>query len=97
MIDEINNILLANIQYIACKYNSGLEQVTLELVPDIILEELEDGFHQWAAQYDRWDDTSYRPVNEDDVRGSYTFNVENPVSNITKIKQDGTSKTRAVS
>ena len=30
-------------QYIACKYNRGLEQVTLELAPDIILEE-EYGF-----------------------------------------------------
>ena len=34
-------------QYIGCKYNGGLEQVTLELVPNIILEEEEeDRFHQ---------------------------------------------------
>ena len=33
-------------QYIAYKYNGGLEQVTLELVPNIILIEKEDGFHQ---------------------------------------------------
>ena len=26
-------------QYIACKYDGGVEQVTLELVPDILLEE----------------------------------------------------------
>ena len=32
-------------QYIACKYNSGLEQVTLELVPNITLEKGKDGFH----------------------------------------------------
>ena len=31
-------------QYIASKYNGGLEQVTLELVPNIILEEEEDIF-----------------------------------------------------
>ena len=41
----------------ARKYNAGLEQVTLELVPDIILEEEEDddGFYQWAGKYDQWD------------------------------------------
>ena len=33
-------------QYIGCKYNGGLEQVKIQLVPDIILEkeEEEDGF-----------------------------------------------------
>ena len=34
--------------YIGRKYNGGLEQVALELVPDIILEEEEDGFYQWV-------------------------------------------------
>ena len=29
-------------QYIACKYNGGLEQVTLGLVPHVILEEEEE-------------------------------------------------------
>ena len=33
-------------QYIGYKYNDGLEQITLELVPNIILEEEEDSFHQ---------------------------------------------------
>ena len=32
-------------QYIAHKSNGGLKQVTLELAPDIIVEE-EDGFYQ---------------------------------------------------
>ena len=54
-------------QYIGRKYNGGLEQVTLELVPDIILEEEEDRFRQWADQYDQWDNTSYTPVDENDV------------------------------
>ena len=36
-------------------------------------------------------------MNKDDVGGSRTFNVDNPVFNLIKIKQDGTSKTRAVS
>ena len=33
-------------QYIGWKYDGGLEIVTIELVPDIILEKEEDGFHQ---------------------------------------------------
>ena len=66
------------------------------MVPDIILKE-ENGFHQWAEQYDQWDNTSYTPVDEDDVGGSHAFNVDNNVFNITKIKQGGTSKTRTVS
>mmetsp|Transcript_51472 Transcript_51472/g.52449 ORF Transcript_51472/g.52449 Transcript_51472/m.52449 type:complete len:157 (+) Transcript_51472:402-872(+) len=79
-------------QYVACTNNGGLEQVTLELIPDIFLEEEEkDGFHQWAGQYDQWDNRSYMPVNEDDVRCSHIFNVDNPVFNLTKIIQDGTS------
>ena len=41
--------------------------------------------------------TSYMPVNKDDVRGSHIINIDNPVFNITKFKRDGTSKTRAVS
>ena len=31
-------------QYIGCKYNGDLELITLELVPDIILEEEEERF-----------------------------------------------------
>eukprot|EP00751_Fragilariopsis_kerguelensis_P012589 CAMPEP_0170774702 /NCGR_PEP_ID=MMETSP0733-20121128/10120_1 /TAXON_ID=186038 /ORGANISM="Fragilariopsis kerguelensis, Strain L26-C5" /LENGTH=68 /DNA_ID=CAMNT_0011117319 /DNA_START=280 /DNA_END=486 /DNA_ORIENTATION=+ len=38
--------------HIARKHDGGLERVTLELVPDIILEEKEDGFYQWADNYD---------------------------------------------
>ena len=73
-------------QYIGWKYNGGLEQVTIELVPDIILEEEEDSFYQWADRYDQWDNTSYTPVEEDDAEGSYTFNVDNCDFNLTKIK-----------
>ena len=54
-------------QYISCKYNGGLEQATLELAPIIILEEEEDGFHQWADQYDQWDNRSYTPITENDM------------------------------
>ena len=35
-------------QYIGHKYDSGLEQIILELVPNIILKEEEDRFYQWA-------------------------------------------------
>ena len=41
--------------------------------------------------------TSCTPVGEDDIGGSHTFNVDNRVLNITKIKRDGTLKTRTVS
>ena len=55
-----------NQQYIGCKYNSGLEQVTLEVVPNIILEEEEENrFHQWADQYNQWDNTLYIPMDEE--------------------------------
>ena len=36
-------------------------------------------------------------MDEDDVGSSDTFNVDNHVFNITKLKQDATSKTKAVS
>ena len=50
-------------QYIARKYNGGLELVTLELVPVIILEEEEkDVFNQWANNNDQLDNISYTPV-----------------------------------
>ena len=35
-----------NEQYIDLKYNGGLEQITLKLVPNIIIDREEDGFHQ---------------------------------------------------
>ena len=69
----------------------------MELAPNIIVEEEEeDEFYQWADQYDQWDTTPYTPVTDNDVGGSHTFNVDNPVLNFTKIKGDGTSKTRVV-
>ena len=64
-------------QFIACKYDGGLEQVTIELVPDIILEEEEDDFYQWADNYNQWDNTSYKPVEWDETEVSHTFNVGN--------------------
>ena len=73
-------------KYIACKYNGGLEQVTLELAPDIIVEEEEeeDGFDRWTDQYGQWDTTPYTPVTDDDVGGSNTFNVDNPMFDLKK-------------
>ena len=64
-------------QYIARKYYGGLERVTLELVPDTILEEIEENFYQWADNYDQWDNTSYTSMEKDETKGSHTFNVEN--------------------
>ena len=55
-------------QFIACKYNCVLEQVTIELVLAIILEEKEeDRFYQWADNYDQWDNNPYTPVEGDEI------------------------------
>ena len=79
-------------QYIAYKYESGLEWVTFELVPNIILEEEEEGVYQWTDKYNQWDYTYYTLVEEDGTGGSHTFNVDNRVFNITKTKQMGNQR-----
>ena len=83
-------------QFIVCKQDGGLERVTIELVPDIILEE-EDTVYQWADKYDQWDNSPYTPTNGNEVGGSRTFNVDNSVFNLTKTKHNGKLKTRIVS
>ena len=85
-------------QCIARKYDCGLERVTIELVPDIILkEEEEDGFYQWADKYDQRDINPYTPMEGDETGGSRTFNIDKSVFNLTKTKQNGKSKIRIVS
>ena len=82
-------------QYVSQKYNGSLEQVTLKVAPNIILEEEEDdGIYQWADNYDQWDTTSYTPITNNDMGGSHLCNVDNPVFNLIKTKHDRTSKTR---
>ena len=58
----------------------------------VVEEEIEDGFYQYADQYDQWDTTLYTPVTKNDVGYSHTFNLDNPVFNFTKIKHDEISK-----
>ena len=41
-------------QFIARKYNGGLEQVTIELIPNIILEEEENGFTNGLTIMIKW-------------------------------------------
>ena len=84
-------------QFIAHKHDGGLEQVIIELVPDIILKEEEDGFYQWADNYDQWDNNPYTRMEENEMRVSHTFNVDNSVFNLTETKHNGKSKTRIVS
>ena len=56
----INNLLLVN--------TVGLERVTIELLPDIILEEEEeDGFYKWANKYDQWDNNPYIPEERTEI------------------------------
>ena len=59
------------------------------MVPDIILEEEKDGFHQWADRYDQWDNISYTPVEKDDVGGSDTFDLNDHIFNIKKSNKMG--------
>ena len=68
-----------------------MERVNLESATDIILEEEEeDGFHEWADNYDQWDSTGSK------TGSSHTFNGDNRVFNLTKTKHNGKSKTRIV-
>ena len=46
-------------RFIFCKYDRDLKQLTVELIPDIIIEEEEDGFYQFVEQYNQWDTTPY--------------------------------------
>ena len=61
------------------------------MATDIILEEEEDGFHNWANNYDQWDSTRIKT-------GRYhTLNGGDRVFNLTKTKHNGKLKTRIVS
>ena len=71
-------------QFIACKHNGGLEKVTIELVPDIILKKEEEDFYQWTEKYDQWDNNPYTPVEGNEMGGSHAFNVDNNVFIHTK-------------
>lgn len=51
--DEEYNNLRQDQQFIAHKYGKSLEQLTLELAPNIVIEEEEDGFHQFVDQYNQ--------------------------------------------
>ena len=73
-------------QFITLKNNGGLERVTIESVPNIILEEVEDGFYQWADKYDQLDNNPYTSVERNEMGGSHIFNVDNNVFNLIKTK-----------
>lgn len=61
--------------------NRGFEQGILELVPDIIVEEVEeeeeDGYYQLIDQYDQWDTIPYTPVADNGMRRCSTFTSPN--------------------
>ena len=84
-------------EYIASEQDNGLERVTIKLVPNIILEEEEDGFYQWAGKYELWNNKPYAPTKGNAMWGSHTFNVDSSVFNLTKTKHNRESKTRIVS
>ena len=84
-------------QFITRKHDGCPEQVTNELILNIVLEEEEDGFYQWADKYDQWDNNPYTPVEGDKMGGSHIFYVDHSVFNLTKTKHNRKLKTRIVS
>ena len=72
-----------------------------------IVEENEDSFYDWVDTYDEWNGYYHTPTEKDESGSSHTFtgdnNIfrkftgDNDIYTITRIKQDGTSKTRIVS
>ena len=89
----------SNPQFIAHKYNSGVERVNTELEPNNVLEEKEEWCYQSADNYDVWNNNPYTPAKGNEMGGSHTFNVDTSVFNLTKTKtkHNGKSKTRIVS
>ena len=53
--------------------NIGLAQLTVELAPDIIIEELEDGFYQFVEQHNQWHTTPYTPIDDNNKESSHKF------------------------
>ena len=61
------------------------------------MEEEEDVFTSGLTSMISGIITPNTPVEEDKIRGSHTFNVNNSVFNLTKTKQNRKSKRRIVS
>ena len=71
------------------------------------MEEKEESFYDWVDTYDEWNGYYHTPTEEDEPGSSHTFtgdnNIfktfagDNDIFTITKIKHNGTSKTRLVS
>ena len=70
------------------KHNSGLKQVTIKLVPYIVLEEEKNSFYQWADKYDQWDNNPCTLTEGNEIGGSHTFNIDHGVFNFTKTKHN---------
>ena len=72
-----------------------------------IVEGNEDSFYDWVDTYDEWNGYYHTPTEEDESGSSHTFTGDNTIFKmftgdndifkLTKIKYNGTSKTRLVS
>ena len=72
-----------------------------------IVEGNKDSFYDWIDTYDKWNGFYHTPTEENESGSSHTFtgdnNIfktsagDNDIFTITKIKHDGTAKTRLVS
>ena len=71
-----------------------------------IVEEKEESFYDWVDTYDEWNGYYHTPTEEDESGSSHTFTGDNnmfkkftgdnDIFTITKIKHNGTSKTKIV-
>ena len=62
-----------------------------------IVEGNKDSFYDWVDTYNEWNGYYHTPTEEYESGSSHTFTGDNNTFTFTKIKQDGTSKTRLVS
>ena len=82
--------------------NDGMKRAHTGLEPNNILgahvlEEKEELFCQWAANYNLWNNHSYTSTKGNELEGSHTFTGATGVFNLTKTKHNGKSKIRIVS
>ena len=61
-----------------------------------IVEGNEDSFYEWMDTYDEWNGYYHSPTEEYESGSSHTFTGNNNMFTVTKIKHDGTPKTRLV-
>ena len=62
-----------------------------------IVEGNKNSFYEWMDTYDEWNGYNHGPTEEYESGSSHTFTGDSNTFTTTKIKHDGTSKTRLAS